>query len=175
MKNKLVPAIALLTLHLGLGYDAALADSRRVRCPVVVDRETGKFSSSRAKYRCYERSRDARRQGFSQHSFDDSSCSPTPAPTPPGGGVTGDFTLSGPGQRESVVFDAPNGGSVTYLFPGGGEFEVKVFNASTEKRVQELVETTQAGSGSIEFTGQSFPVFVKVEGPGAWSVGIDLN
>jgi hypothetical protein len=158
----------------------AYAISSEVKCPVVVDRQTGKYSISKAKYRCFTKKSSATKSGYSQHSFfdDSSTCSasPTPSPTPSGNGVgTGDYNLSGPGERESVVFSLINGGTVTYLFNGGGEFEIKVMNANNGKKIQAVLETFQASSGTATLAPQSAPVFVKVEGPGAWSVAIDVN
>lgn len=180
----------LLTLSLGVVvsnpfgnfHSDAFAASRKVKCPVVVDRESGEYSSSSAKYVCYSRSSDARRNGYSRHDFSDDSshCSsqatPTPGPSPTPGGVgTGDYNYTGPGQKDSAVFLAASGGSVTYNFPGGGQFELKVMRASTDKRVESLLEITQAGSGTVPFSAQSFPIFIKIEGPGAWEVAVDVN
>jgi len=151
----------------------AAATPSPVRCPVVVDRETGKFTNSRAKYRCYASTTRAKNAGYRRHSFTDDSCMTAPSPTP---GAGGDYNLVGPGQRETVVFTATSGGTVTYTFPGGGEFEIKVLNASTGARVQRLVETTQARSSiTVAFAAQSSPITVKVEGPGAWTVAVNVN
>lgn len=168
--------VALLLSVTPLLAKAESSSGKLVPCPVVVDRESGKYSSSRAKYRCYSAASSARRAGFSRHSFsDDSSCVPTPAPTPSGGGVSGNYLISGPGQAQSVVFSAPSGGMIAYSFPGGGKFEIKVLSASSGKRLEQVLETTQAGQSSISFTAQSAPIVVKAEGPGAWSVGITVN
>lgn len=146
----------------------AFAD--RVPCPVVVDRETGEFSSAKAKYRCYDDSRSARRSGFSKHSFnDDNSCGGGG-----GGGGAPSLSLTGPGERRSVVFTATSGGSIDYVFPGGGEFEIKVFNASSERRVEQVFETSSASSGTATFAAQAAPVYIKVEGPGAWTATVRL-
>lgn len=167
----------------------AVAELVETKCPVVADRQTGKYSNKKSKYKCFKNKSSAKQSGYSQHSYfdDSSSCSnsgvsgtPTPSPSStPGSGNsnvgTGDYNLNGPGQRESIVFALNNGGSVTYFFPGGGEFEIKVFNANTEKKIQEVLETYQASSGTLQLSAQSVPVYVKVEGPGAWQVAIDVN
>lgn len=179
MKNRnffLLPFFVVLSALVAQQAFAQSSSSRRVACPVVVDRQTGKFTAARSKYHCYERRSSARRAGYSSFSFDDSpalcSATPTPSGTPSGG--SGDFTLRGPGQRNSVVFSAPSGGTLTYVFPGGGEFEIKIMNASSGRRISELLETTNASSGSLPFNNPGVPVYIKVEGPGAWTVDIDL-
>lgn len=172
---------------LGL-VSSAYAELVEVKCPVVADRQTGKYSAKKAKYRCFKNKTSAKKSGFSQHSFldDSSSCagsggstpspSPSASPTPSDFTLTpGDYNLTGPGQRSTVVFAMSNGGSVSYLFPGGGEFEIKVFNANTDKKVQDVLETLQASSGTLSLSAQSVPVFVKVEGPGAWQVAVSVN
>jgi hypothetical protein len=172
--------LPLLLLPSLVALQLAEAKPRRVDCPVVVDRQTGKFSRSRAKYHCYQRSGLATQAGYETFRFDDSYalCSSTPSPTPSGTptfGGGGEFSLSGPGQKESVVFSAPNGGTISYSFPGGGEFEIRLMNASSGKRLSDLLETTQAAQGNLPFSNPGVPVYVKVEGPGSWSVSIDLD
>ncbi len=175
-----IPRLAVL-FSLGVtlvtrGQAVAESSPRRVSCPVIVDRQTGKFSESRAKYHCYSERRNARRAGYQSFSFDDSpalcSATPTPSGTPSGG--SGDYNLSGPGQKSSVVFSALSGGTVTYSFPGGGDFEIKIMNASSGQRISKLVEISSAGSATVPFSNPGVPMFIKAEGPGAWTVAIDL-
>lgn len=151
---------------------SALAANKRVECPIVVDRETGEYSGSKSKYYCYEDSRDARRAGYQRHSFSDDSCSTGGGD---GDGGSSDLNFSGPGQKKSTVFSAPNGGSINFVFPGGGEFEIDVFNASSERRIQRIIETSSATTSSLPFSAQTFPIYIKVEGPGAWTAGIEIN
>lgn len=164
----LLPSFAALQL--------AEAKPRRVDYPVIVDRQTGKFSRSRANYHCYQRSGLATQAGYDSFRFDDSPalCSSTPSPTPsgtasPGGG--GEFSLNGPEQRESVVFSAPTAGRSPIRF----QEVVSSRSAYSGKRLSDLLETTQAAQGSIPFSNPGVPVYVKVEGPGSWSVSIDLD
>lgn len=188
--KKVFVAISLIVGSLSTGTLMPFevqAQSSEVKCPIIVDRQTGKFSKKKAKYRCFKNKSEVIHSGYEKHSFFDaspSSCNPSSAPTPsqtasptPGDDidVSGDYNLSGPGERESVVFALTNGGSVTYLFPGGGQFEIKVMNANNGKKVDAVLQTFQASSGVIPLLAQSVPVFIKVEGPGAWTVAINLN
>lgn len=170
MRVILVCALALSFFF--LTSNSAFAASKRIKCPVVVDRESGEYSNSRSKYYCYEDSRDARRAGYERHSFSDDSCSPGGGD---GGGGSADLNLTGPGEKKSVVFSAASGGIIAYSFPGGEEFEIDVYNAATERRVERLLETSSAGASSVVFSAQTFPIYIKVEGPGAWTAGIEIN
>lgn len=163
---------ALLSLSRESLADSASAKSN---CPVIVDRESGSFSKSKAKYKCYKNEAQAKRAGYKKHSFsDDSSCTPTSI-LPPDAKVTGTYILVGPGEKESVVLLAPDGGTFEYFSPGDGEFEIKVLSANTGKRLESLLETTQAGNGSGAFIAQTVPITIKAEGLGSWQVGVTLN
>lgn len=175
---------SLLLMGVLLSPVASMADyvnvRRQVSCPVIADRQTGRYSSSKAKYRCYVNSSDARKAGYSRHSFvEDSSvgynCNNGSDSTSIGGGASGDFNYSGPGQKETVVFSALNGGTISYTFPGGGKFEIKVLSASSGNRLQQVVETTQAGTDTVVFAPQSTPITIKIQGPGNWTAAIHVK
>ena len=149
----------------------AQAADGRVNCPIIVDRETGKFTSSKTKYYCYENSKSAKKKGFSKFSYSDDSCHAGGDDSSPGTGLS----LAGPGEKRSVVFTAASGGTVQYSFPGAGEFQISVMNASNDRRIERIVEASSAISSSTPFSAQTAPVYIKVEGPGAWTATISIN
>lgn len=174
MSSRICSAAALILLALSSfvtflsGY--AIAEGNRVKCPVVVDRETGEYSRSAAKYRCYEDGRSARRAGYDTFQFsNDDSCDDDDDE-----GGSG-LSLAGPGEKETTVFLPSAGGSVLYSFPGGGEFEIKVLSASGGRRLEEVLETSTASAGTATFSAQTVPVYIKVEGPGAWTAVVTVN
>ena len=103
----------LLTLAIAAMPTVVRAADGRVSCPIIVDRETGKYTSSKTKYYCYEDSRSAKRKGFSKFSFSDDSCHSGGDDSSPGTGLA----LTGPGEKRSVCFAAASGGTVQYSFP----------------------------------------------------------
>ena len=183
----LLTAPIMVPLFLATSLHAADRRGTTVACPVIVDREVGSYSSSKAKYRCYRSRSLARRAGFRIHnSSDDSSCSSrciaaVGTPTPKPGGVTSsglsreDFRLFGPGERETTVFSVPNGGEIFYDTGGSGRFELQVMNATSDRRLQRIIETHRDVSGEASFPAHTVPVVVKVDGSSNWTVAVRVK